>query len=380
MFYIYILVSCCLIFFEFKKYNSLISPASLIAISYLISFLFAKLGECFFSYNVLNNRIYLLIIFILIIAWLPSFILPIDFKNEIVTAMENNEKFKVTFSQNFLLHILLVFCFVGFLFSLLHGGIATENFENAYSHGIFAHVRNLFSILVTFLILFIKKNKDLFLEIFFCFILMFLSGTKYHVIFLFLPIVLYSLDNPQRKTVFKIFIICFISVSFLFAFNYIFSFFMRGIESKNMLEFLLNHFVMYVGGGIIGLSNLLFENAHQYSGGFVSIDMVGLKQTNVFTFFGSLYQNYGLIQAFIILFIFSFLGYLLFFFYKKKTDLTKKVFFIAYCNFIGIPFLLSFFASYYRLSRTYELFILSFFCLLFYQKKFFTKVFKYEVS
>lgn len=377
MFLLYILLSCCLIFFEFKKYKSLISPASLIAISYLISFSFAKLGESFFYYDILDDRIYLLIIFVLIIAWLPSFILPIDYNNKIVITIENNEK--VTFPQNFLLYILLVFCFIGFLFSLLHGGIATESFEKAYSHGIFAHIRNLFSILITFLILFKNKNKFLFLEIFFCFILMFLSGTKYHVIFLFLPIVLYSLDNPQRKTVLKIFIICFISVSFLFALNYIFSFFMRGIESKNILEFLLNHFVMYVGGGIIGLSNLLFKNTHQYSGGFVSIDMVGLKQTNVFTFFGSLYQNYGFIQAFVILFCLSFLGYLLFFFYKKKADLTKKVFFIAYCNFIGIPFLLSFFASYYRLSRTYELFILSFSCLLFYQRKFFTKVFKYEV-
>lgn len=376
MFLIYLTFSFLIIFFEYKKYSSLISPASLMSISYFISFLFAKIGEIFFSYIVLDPKIYLLIIFVLFIGWMPSFLLPLEINKN--TEIFRN-KTNLGFSQKILLFLLLLFCLAALFFARLHGNIASESFETAYSHGIFAHFRNLFSILIVFILLFARKTKYSNLLVILCFILMFLSGTKYHVIFLFLPIILYSLDHPTKKILFRIFIVCLIGVFCLFAFNYIFSFFMNGIESEHMLEFLLNHFVMYVGGGIVGLSNLLFKNPTVHSGGFVLVDNLGVEQTNVFTIFGTFIQNYGIVISFLVLFIFSMLGYFLFFLYKNKNGLKKLSLFIAYCNFIGIPFLLSFFASYYRLSRTYELFILSFFCILFYQKSFFSKIFKYEV-
>lgn len=375
MFFIYLIFSFLIIFFEYKKYNSLISPATLMSISYLIAFSFAKIGQHFFSCNVLDSKIYGLIVLVLFITWLPSFVISYKpLKNLSVV------KIKSTFSQDFILFFLLLLCLCSFLLARTRGPIASESFETAYSHGVFAHCRNLFSILIVFILLFARKTKYLRALIIICFILMFLSGTKYHVIFLFLPIVLYSLDHPTKKILFKIFVICLLGVFGLFAFNYIFSFFMNGIESDHMLKFLLNHFVMYVGGGIIGLSNILFKNSPIHSGGFVSVDYLGVERTNVFTIFGSFIQNYGIVISFLVLIIFSMFGYLLFFFYKEKSGLIKASFFIAYCNFIGIPFLLSFFASYYRLSRTYELLILSFFCILFFQKSFFTTLFKYEVS
>lgn len=365
MIWIVLFVLLSIIYCEKKFHKTLITPASMMAISYIITILAAKIGNIYFNYFPISSRVYFIVLVSIGFAWIPSFIVPKqnDKKSDI------EMKFQLSFCNKVYLFLLEIGLLIGLIFKLRNGAIASTSFEDNYMHGPFAHLLNLFCVITMFAMCFSEKNIYTISIIGFGFFLVFLSGVKYHVIFMFLTYVIKILYLGKRKDYIRIGLICFLGVFFIFFMNYFLSFLIRGIKSDKFFIFIINHFLMYISGGLVAFSELLRGNGGVKSG-FVSIDTVGINSTNVYSLIGELYLKHS-VFSFINIFIISLIGYILFYYFiKQRNILNKQLLFIAYTIFSGVPLLLSFFGSYYGLLRTFELPILALICCILLQKNF----------
>ena len=321
------------------------------------------IGQYFFDYLQVSYEVQFLLILSIYITWLPSIFLPVKKTKNI-----DFESDAYTIESKYLIILLLIVTFIFFLDKIRFAPIGSEEFETNYSHGIFAHLNNLIIVLVTYTFCFSKKNFFSILLIIIGTILAFLSGTKYHVIFIFLVYVIKRLYISNKQIFIKMGIVCLIGVFLLFAVNYIINFFIRGTLDNTFLKFTFNHFLKYVSGGLIGFSQML-KGAYTWDRGFVFIDSTQIEATNVYTFFGSFFMKYNII-SFLLIFVISSSAYLAFgLFAFEENQLRKRVLFLFYAFFFGTQMFLSFFSSYYKLSNFYEY---AFFSILLYfllQKK-----------
>ena len=372
MYYIFCLFVIILLYVERLKYKTIITPVSLMGISYLIAIVVAKIGEIFYSYYTISSKTFSILIISLVFAWLPSVILPIYSSKELA-----KEKKQFSNTNIFYMYMLLILLFMGLILKLRNGKIATEAFESNYMHGPFAHILNLFTVIIMYSICFAKKKFSTILLIIFGVFFIFLSGVKYHIMFVFLIYILKLLYKGNIKDFWFIGILCLIGVLALFIFNYFASFFLRGVKNDAFMKFVLNHFCMYISGGIIAFSRLL-DGFHPGINNFVFIDSLGLKSTNVYTIIGQLYMQFGYKSYFVILFL-SFIAYILFYLFISNKERKQMFYFLVYVLFSGVPFLLSFFGSYYDLSRTYELPIIASILFFLLQKNFAREIIEYKI-
>lgn len=328
---------------------------SLLASSILLYF-----GQCYFSYLEVSWTVHLLMLSSVYITWLPSFLLPNNDKTRFSKSYVSNE-------NKYPIFVFLLIEFVFLIGKINYAPIGSLEFEENYSHGVFAHLNNFLIVLTAYMICFSKKNLFVFFVIAIGLLLSFISGTKYHIIFIFLVYVIKCLYSPSKKTFLKIVIGCLMGVFTLFAINYLVNFFIRGTLDDRFIRFALNHFIKYVSGGFIGFSQIL-NGAHSWGRGFVFVDSIGVESTNVYTFFGSLFLHYGFF-SFIILLVLSIAAHMFFylFMYEKRPNM-KNILFLMYSFFFATQMFLSFFSSYYRLSNYYEWFVFSF-ILYFFLKK-----------
>lgn len=365
MIWIVLFVLLLIIYCEKKFHKTLITPASMMAISYIITILAAKIGNIYFDYFPISSRVYLIVLVSMGFAWIPSFVVPKpnDKKSDIET------RFQLSFCNKVYLFLLEMGLLIGLVLKLRNGAIASASFEDSYMHGPFAHLLNLFCVITIYVTCFSKKDIYSILLILLGFFLVFLSGVKYHIIFMFLTYIIKILHLGNRRDYVRIGFICFLGVFLLFFLNYFLSFLLRGVKSEKFFMFIISHFLMYVSGGLIAFSELL-HGAKVGTKGFVFIDTNSLQSTNVYSLIGELYMDHFVI-SFVYIFVISFIGYILFYLFNKQiNEQRKQLFFIAYVMFSGCPLLLSFFGSYYGLSRTIELPILALICCILLQKNF----------
>lgn len=340
-----------IIFIEYKKYNSCLSPASLVTISYGVAIVFAKLGNIFFSYLEISDKVYTLILLSIIVTWIPSFIIPVKLRvKEKYYALKDP-----SYANYLILFLISVLLTIGLLLCLKRGSLGSESFEMNYSRGIFAHLRNLFSVLIAYLICFSKKTKKIIFYIFLGIFFIFLSGTKYHLYFLFFPLLLLNLRNPSLKDIFILIEIGIVGCFAIFALNYFIGFLFRGITTDGFIGFIINHLLKYIGGGLIGFSQWL-EGVPPIYEGYRWVDTVHVENTNVCTLIGGLYMGYGY-ASYILIFVISVISYV--FFYLIVSNDNNRVLFLTYCYISGIPLLLSFFSWYYSLTNIWEMVICS---------------------
>lgn len=363
-----------ILFIEYKKYRSFSSPAALSVLSYTVAIVAAFLGKRFFKYQSISDYCYFIILVSIIVVWLPSFM----FYANSAKTHELKSCFVPSFSNNAIFLLLLGLLVIGVYGSLRYGGIGSETFENQYSHGIFAHIRNLFSVIITYLLCFSKKTKKVVIVIMAGVFFVFLSGTKYHLFFIFLPLLIMQLRKPTMKKMFFLAQIGGLVCIFLFAVNYFVGFLLRGMKVDNFNSFIINHLLKYIGGGLIGFSEYL-NNIPAYSNGFRWIDTAQLESTNVYTLIGGYFMSDGYIGL-VYIFIISIIGYLAFFLIQYSSIKQKDFVFLFYCYLFGIPMLLSFFASYYGLLNIWEMSFFSLFIFVLLQKRLLNPILKFDVT
>lgn len=379
MLFVLLFTFTIIFFIEYKKYKTFISPASLSILSYTIAIVVALIGEKIFNYKAISDNVYFIILLSIIVTWIPSFMFharnPQNYKIIDIQFVKR----KVSFSNQIIFFSLIVLSTIGLFFSLKNGKPGSEQFELQYSHGIFAHIRNLFSVIITYLLCFKPKTKKIIFVTIFCLSCVFLSGTKYHLYFIFFPILIMYLKRPTLKKMITLLIISVAICVFIFASNYLIGFLLRGSKIENFGSFVFNHLCKYIGGGLIGFSEYL-NGAKSFSRGFYWIDTVHIESSNVYTLIGGFFFKYGWCSL-LNMFIIGVFGYLIFWtMLQTVTKNKKEIIFLFYCYLIGIPMLLSFFASYYGLSNIWEF---AFFSLLIYiilQERILNPILQYKIE
>lgn len=351
MIWLFLFVAFPILFYEIKKYKTFISPTILTIFSYTVAVVLAIIGKYVFGYIPVSNKMYMVLTLAIYVTWIPSLFFSCHSRQIIVF-----EKQQTAYSVNIITIILLLLICLLFLDKLKYGSVGSELFETNYSHGIFAHLLILYSVIATYILCFIKKKLIDYVFIVTALFFVFLSGVKYHIIFIFLVYILKQLIVVSKNKVLHIGFICFILVFFIFSLNYFVGFMLRNgsVDENAFINFAFNHFLKYVSGGIIGFSTIM-DGAIRDSGGFVAIDMSGMQTTNVYSLIGQYILNYGYLGGFLILFLHSSSAY--FFFYKSMTEKNlfyRKSYFMFYAFFFGVPFFLSFFAPYHGLLRVWE--------------------------
>lgn len=368
----FIILCFPIVFIEYKKYKTIISPVVLMIISITTAIVLLLIGQYYFDYLQVSYEVQFLLILSIYITWLPSIFLPVKKTKNI-----DFESVAYNIESKYLIILLLIVTFIFFIGKIKFAPIGSEEFETNYSHGIFAHLNNLIIVLVTYTFCFTKKSFFSLLLILIGAILVFLSGTKYHIIFIFLVYVIKRLYIPNKRIFVKIGIICLVGIFLLFTVNYLVNFIIRGTLDNTFFKFALNHFLKYVSGGLLGFSQML-KGAYTWDRGFVFIDTTHIEATNVYTFFGSFFVRYNYLSLLFIFIIslFSYLAFGLFIF--EQNEFRKRIFFLFYAFFFGTQMFLSFFSSYYKLSNFYEYAFFSCFLYFFFQKSIGQKIFHFS--
>ena len=374
MLFITLFIFSIILFVEYKKYRSFLSPAVLSILSYTVAITAAFLGRIFFKYQSISDYCYFIILLSVIVVWLPSFMV---YTNR-MRVHYLKSCFVPSFSNNVIFFSVMGLLIIGLYGSLRYGSVGSENFETQYSHGIFAHIRNLFSVIITYLLCFSKKTKKVVIVIVAGLFFVFLSGTKYHLFFIFLPLFIMQLRQPTIKKLFFLVQVGGLGCILLFAANYFVGFLLRGMELDNFNSFVVNHLLKYIGGGLIGFSEYL-NNIPAYAEGFRWVDTVHIENTNVYTLIGGYFISNGYI-GFIYIFIISIIGYFVFFLLHCSSMRQKDFIFLFYCYLFGIPLLLSFFSSYYGLLNIWELSFFSLFIFILLQKSLLNPILKFDVA
>lgn len=349
IFLLHFIVFCFpIVIIEYKKYKTFISPVILMIFSIGAAIILLLFGQYYFDYLQVSLEVQFLLIISIYITWLPSVFLPVK-----KTEPTDFELINFNRESKYLIMFFLFIIFIFFIGKIRYAPIGSEDFESNYSHGVFAHLNNLLTVLVTFTLCFSKKKPFSIFLIIVGTILAFLSGTKYHIIFIFLVYVLKRLYVPNKRSFFKMVIICLLGVFLLFTFNYLVNFFIRGTLNNSFFKFAFNHFLKYVSGGLLGFSQIL-KGTYSWDRGFVYIDSVNVEATNVYTFFGALFFKYNF-ASFVLIFIIATFAYLSFgLFIFQKNQFKKNICFLFYSFFFGTQMFLAFFSSYYKLSNLYE--------------------------
>jgi oligosaccharide repeat unit polymerase len=363
---IFLIAIClCIVYYEKKKWNSLSSPAVLMSFSYLGAVICGVIGNSFYNYYTISHKVYFLLSLSILAFWLPSLLFNLK-KRKVIAKRE-----KVVFSEYSF--FLLAFSLLAFFsVNLIRGrglSVGSEEFEEIYSHGINAHLRNLLIVLFTYFLCF-KRNTFIIIVIKIgSFILIFISGTKYHIIFPFLIWFVFFLhQNKSLKKIFFLSLRALFVIFILFSTNYYIGFHLRGTfnEDHNFYDFVFNHFLTYISGGFISVSEILkknyidigvfYNNMQIPFDVFVSISQTS-KVSNVRGLFGTYLLSYGYLFTYMFFFI---LGLVFYYLYIMMLKSGNKYYFLAYGFFIASPMILSFFASYYRLLNIWEYTFFSF--------------------
>jgi oligosaccharide repeat unit polymerase len=326
--------------------------------SYLSVVICAIAGNFFYDYYIISDKVYFLLSLSVLFFWMPSLLLKLK-KRKMIAAKE-----KIVFTEYSFFFFLLVLSAANIIAEGKFS-IGSEEFEENYSRGITAHLRNLITVLFTYFLCFKKETIISIIIKIASFVLIFISGTKYHIIFPFL--IWFVLFLHRNKSLKKMLFLSFnasLAIFILFFSNYYIGFHLRGTfeNSHNFFNFIVNHFLTYVSGGLISFSQIL-ENNYINLGVFYNTEntpydaFVSLSSTsdsivsNVRTIFGCYLLSYGYLFTYT---LFLILGFVFHYMYMLLSESGNKYYFIAYGFFIASPMILSFFASYYRLLNIWE--------------------------
>jgi oligosaccharide repeat unit polymerase len=360
------LIGCLTILYcEKVRWKNLVSPSALMAFSYIGATLFAFIGNIFFNYYIISDTVFFLLVLSLLTFWLPSLLFNIKHKK-----MKIAYKKKNPFIESFLLFLLLSVELMLFL-NIIRGGYAlgSEEFENAYSRGLIAHLLNLLIVFFAYFLCFKRKDLIVSILIILSFLLIFISGTKYHIIFPVLVWFIYLLfKNVTYKKMIRVLFFIIIIVFVFFTANYYIGFVLRETDMNfNFMRFILNHILKYISGGFISLSRILelnyvhlefFQNKKMYFDPAVFISTDRVEATNVRGLLGAFLLSRGYFTTYIYFFM---LGFIFNYSYVRLLKANNVFFFLVYSFFIAVPMLLSFFANYYTLLNIWEWAIFSFF-------------------
>lgn len=362
MLIILLFICVCIIFIERKRQKSFVSPAILAALSTMVGVLFAHIGYLFYDFYPISDSVYMIYSVCLIIFSIPS----LFFQNNILSINTISKQSKIDIKCAILYLILFVCAILHLIKNLKYGNVGSEEFEANYSRGLGAHTLNLLIVLVTYSLLFHKKNLLMLLFIGISFVFIFLSGTKYHILFILAAYLLKYLHKQKRFS--EILKLCaYIGVlGFLFfTLNYFVGFLLRGSNMDGFVKFAIGHFAKYIGGGFIALGRVLdgnFVTPHILGSDsellddlYVAVSATIEETTNVYTLFGYFLLKYGYFPMFSIVWILGWIAHTLY------NAMSNRYFFLFYSFITGIELFMTFFSPYWKLLNVWEWAIYSIF-------------------
>jgi oligosaccharide repeat unit polymerase len=334
-------------------------------ISYLSAVFCAITGNYFFDYYPISNRVCILLSLSVFLFWISGLFISAKHNTTIIYTPKDD----INFMESTFFLILFFVLFIALLFSLKTSTLGSEKFEEGYSRGIDAHLRNILAVFFAYCLCFKKNTFYSILIKVISFILIFLSGTKYHILFPFLVWFIYFLYKSKSiKKLLYLGLYVVIALFFIFSLNYFFSIGDLFLSEGDFFMFTFNHFLKYISGGFISFSEILklnyvdigfFHNKILPYNPFISISSTNSEESNVYSFIGDFLLSYGYLWSYLLIFI---LGVIFNYIYVSLLKSANKYFFIAYGFLIAAPMLLSFFANYYALLNIWEYAIFS--CLL----------------
>ena len=375
MIFFYFLFSSVILYLDYMRNKCLITPTVLTIFSYDVALLLYIPGKIFFNYKEINDEVFTVLLIGIFFIWLPSLCFPKAKKKLFLSSRVN-----LKFNLKLILFVLFVLQCIFVLEKFQHGTIGSEEFEKNYSQGLGAHFLNLYIVCITYLLCFIKFDLFSILFIIFGLFFTFLSGTKYHLIFIFLVVIQKYLYRDGIKKIIKIGLICFWGVFLVFSLNYFLGFIFRQSLDSNFLKFVTNHFFKYVSGGLIGFSEMLNgAETHGLKNAFVYIDSIKSEDTNVYSIIGYYFLRSSFVSL-INIFCLSFLGHLVLFILNNiKITSVKNSFFLVYTFFWGNCLFLSFFSPFYLLFNVWEWAILACLSIIYMSPNFANFFLKYNV-
>jgi hypothetical protein len=360
------LIECLTILYcEKVRWKNLVSPSALMAFSYIGAMLLAFIGNIFYNYYIISDFVFFLLALSLLAFWTPGLLFNIKQKKLTIGYKKKN-----LFIEYFLLFLLLSVVFM-LILNMIRGGyvLGSEEFQSAYSRGLVAHLLNLLIVFFTYFLCFRRKDFIASILITLSFLLIFISGTKYHIIFPFLAWFIHSLfKNTTYKKMMQLLFSIIIIVFVLFATNYYIGFLLIKTDMNfDFIHFILNHILKYISGGFISLSRILelnyvhlefFQNKETHFDPSIFISTGRFEVTNVRGLLGSFLLSRGYFTTYIYFFT---LGFIFNYSYVRLLKADNAFFFLVYCFFIAVPMLLNFFANYYTLFNLWEWAIFSIF-------------------
>lgn len=351
---LYFLLAIVIFFYHKNKKIAYSTPACIVTFSIFVGLFFAEVGGLFFDFLEVSNIFYIISFIVCLIFFAPMFFC----KKNIGAKREYK---KSIFQNNIKLIYIFLFIVltVHFARCMSFGSVGSELFEYNYSRHLGAHFLNLLIVAIAYTICFMPVRKNIIFIVIGLFFV-FLSGTKYHLIFIFATcFIIFMHRKPRFRKIFKIVFFIFFTILSVFIINYFVGFKLRGISTDNFLEFVIVHFLKYVGGATIAFGEIIendlikidFFNSYISSTftEFIGISSSVDEITNVYTSFGSFLFEYGYLKTLMIFIIGSCLFNFLYF-YRLKTSSSL----LAYSFFVGTPLLMTFFSSFWVLTNIFE--------------------------
>lgn len=355
IFILFLLEVCLIITTDRVLYGTFLTPVAILTLPFLFILLLILVfgpGMGFKHFYFPSLWIWIIGVFIF---WLPSILFSIIFLKETNIKNypyqeKNNTNFeKFSYYFSYILIIVLIF---GLTKSLQEGDIGTEDFEDNFGSGIVAH----FSIISKFFFIYLIVNfkRKFLLPILLLFITYFLYGAKSWILIPLLASIIIRII--LKKTKFKISLILkiiFFGMLIFYLVYYI------SIGPEMPLDFIVNHFFIYLFSGILGLSEYIkadqiigvdpymlinpivnlynkimgIEIMNTYSNINTSIGNEGY--VNVKTIFGTIYLYGGLFWGILFTFVLGSIYYLLLIFTIKTKNM---IILIVYFTLISLLF------------------------------------------
>ena len=242
--------------FEKKIHGTFVSPASVFIWPMVFSILIVStIGKALNFYQMKENELYIILlglIFFFLGEILSDLTIQQKRRNLRIHKINLTKGF-VDISYKYFLFV-IIFIFGKYLFVFYKYGIRnyiiSDGLSGSMSQGLSIHLAlSVYPLVPIFLEKFIREKKKIkTLVVLFFFVEMFFTFTKYHVIFLIVSSFLYIISIYPKYFLPLVLFTLFLAV-IAFSINYIVNFRANGTSAR--LDFLLNHFINYLCGGMI---------------------------------------------------------------------------------------------------------------------------------
>ncbi|MBN2813586.1 MAG: oligosaccharide repeat unit polymerase, partial [Bacteroidales bacterium] len=355
--YILIIEVAIIIFADYYLFHSRLTPSIVLMVPYLLIVLITiifgnRLELVSFNYNSLYVWILGIIPF-----WIGGVFIRLLFRNQFTQKDPDSELHFPKWVLHFFVFVVLLL-FAKFMLTLRNGyAFGSKDFGEAFiGKGIFGHLSNLLFVIFPYFIIGFKKKPIPILLLMLLVLAMVLSyWSKTWFLSIIQTAFLISIYYKRiRLTPLTIILPLLIGILFFVLF-YSFS------VKDNLMAFASRHFIDYLTSGILPLSEYMKYNHfteispqyvfspfinlyHSLAGGemvgahselWITTDVLSNFESNVFTFFGTIYIYSGIYYGIIFSFILGLINYLLLYLTKSRNS-----FFIAaaYFNAIAILF------------------------------------------